>query len=79
MESHVENQHRMIAGYRELGQSEIELINEIKLQGNNLGLVFDMLEQSPDIDKRWLAIAKIDLQKGFSALIRSIARPTTFV
>nr|WP_244116876.1 MULTISPECIES: hypothetical protein [Burkholderia cepacia complex] len=55
------------------------MINEIKLQGNNLGLVFDMLEQSPDIDQRWLAIAKTDLQKGFSALIRAIARPTTFV
>ncbi|MFQ1393149.1 hypothetical protein ACJWSQ_26375, partial [Klebsiella pneumoniae] len=29
-------------------------------------------------DKRWLAIGKTDLQKGFMAVIRSIAKPTTF-
>lgn len=29
-------------------------------------------------DNRWLAIGKTDLQKGFMAVIRSIAKPTTF-
>jgi len=29
-------------------------------------------------DMRWLAIAKTELQKAHMALIRSIARPTTF-
>ncbi|MDF3093492.1 DUF7681 family protein [Burkholderia semiarida] len=75
----MENQHRMIAGYRELSQEDIDVINAIKLQGNNLGEVFDMLEKSLEVDKRWLEIAKTDIQKGFSALIRAIAKPTTFV
>ncbi|MBR8301704.1 hypothetical protein KDW49_13415 [Burkholderia dolosa] len=75
----MENQHRMIAGYRELSQEDIDVINAIKVQGNNLGEVFDMLEKSPEVDKRWLEIAKTDIQKGFSALIRAIAQPTTFV
>ncbi|AYQ37068.1 hypothetical protein BLA9940_02583 [Burkholderia aenigmatica] len=72
------NQHRMIAGYRDLSPSEIEAINEVKTLGNQLGELFDVLEQQPDIDKRWLAIAKTDLQRGCSAMIRAIARPTTF-
>lgn len=29
-------------------------------------------------DKRWANIAKTDLQKGFMALTRAIAKPTTF-
>lgn len=30
------------------------------------------------IDRRWLSIARTDLQKGFMALTRSVAQPTTF-
>ncbi|KVE36205.1 Acb2/Tad1 domain-containing protein [Burkholderia sp. BDU5] len=75
----MDNQHRMIAGYSELDQEDIDVINAIKLQGENLGTLFDMLDQSPDVDKRWLAIAKTDIQKGYMALVRAIARPTTFI
>jgi predicted dehydrogenase len=32
----------------------------------------------PDVDQRWVAIGKTDLQKGFMSLIRGIARPETF-
>ncbi len=30
------------------------------------------------VDQRWVAIGKTDLQKGFMALIRGIARTETF-
>lgn len=30
------------------------------------------------VDRRWLSIARTDLQKGFMALTRSVAQPTTF-
>lgn len=68
----------MITGYRELTQEEIYTINSIKniaaeLEGFILGL-----ESTDSIDKRWLAIAKTDLQKGFMSLTRSVAKPTTF-
>ena len=33
----MENQHRHIAGYRELTEDEISLINEIKKKGDDLG------------------------------------------
>lgn len=32
----MENQHRKISGYRELSQTEIDLMNQIKLKGGEL-------------------------------------------
>lgn len=73
----MENQHRKIKGYRELSQAEIDLMNQIKEAGNQLGELIAGLENK-EVDKRWLAIAKTDLQKGFMALTRSIAKPGFF-
>lgn len=67
-----------IKGYRELSPEEIELINVIKEIAEAIGnLVNDAMEH-PDTDKRWASIAKTDFQTGFMALIRSIAKPTSF-
>ena len=74
----VENQHQKIKGYRDLSQKEIDLMNDAKGRAEGVGALVKMLEDIPGIDKRWLAIAKTDLQKGFMALVRSIAQPTTF-
>jgi hypothetical protein len=74
----MENQHRLIAGYRDLSEGEIALINEIKSNGNELGALLDLLEANPGIDKRWLAIARTDLQRGMMSLIRAIAKPQGF-
>ena len=63
-----------VNGYRQLTEYEISRINGIK----DLGFCIELLEKDPEIDKRWLAIAKTDLQKGIMFLVRSIARPTTF-
>jgi hypothetical protein len=38
----MDNQHRKISGYRELSQIEIDLINEIKKKGQEIG---DLLEK----------------------------------
>lgn len=37
-----------------------------------------LAEGRPMLDMRWVSIAKTDLQRGFMALVRSIAQPTTF-
>ena len=70
----------MIKGYRELSAEEIAVMNLIKTRGADLGEFFDRLEKQTDIelDKRWLAIAKTDLQKGFMALTRAVAKPDFF-
>lgn len=74
----MDNQHQKIKGYRNLSAEEIALMNDAKSKAEDIGKLIDILNNNPAIDKRWLAIAKTDLQKGFMSLIRSIAQPTTF-
>ena len=75
----VENQHRKITGYRELSETEIALMNEGKALAQMVGQYLDNVAAADvPVDQRWLAIGKTDLQKGFMAVIRSIAQPTTF-
>ncbi len=85
----MDNQHRKISGYRELDQAEIDLMNEIKGLGSQIGSVVEKLERTtiivdsvntgePLFDQRWVEEGKMDLQKGIMALIRSVAKPGTF-
>jgi len=85
----MDNQHRKISGYRELDQAEIDLMNEIKSLGEEIGSVVEKLERTtiirdglntgePLFDLRWVEAGKMDLQKGVMSLIRSVAKPGTF-
>lgn len=84
----MKDQHEKITGYRDLSQTEIDLMNEGKELAEKVGQYVDKIKNismsaSPilariNIDQRWLSIGVTDLQKGFMAVIRSIARPTTF-
>ena len=87
----MENQHRKIKGYRELSQAEIDLMNEVKEKGVELGALLMKIgkvnEDLHDADDtsvfdseayRWLAIAKTDLQTGIMAATRAVAKPGFF-
>lgn len=74
----MENQHRKIKGYRELSQDEIDLMNEIKTKGIELGELVERIRDNPDTDQRWASIGATDLQTGLMALTRSVAKPTFF-
>ncbi len=81
----MENQHRKIKGYRELGQEEIDLMNEVKQKGIELGeLVNKLIEISNPFSAedsqplRWISIGKTHLQQGLMALTRSIENPEFF-
>lgn len=67
-----------ITGYRQLTEDEIATINHIKQKAVEVGKIIDSMTDWTGADQRWLAIAKTDLQKGFMALTRSVAKPTTF-
>lgn len=73
----MENQHRKIKGYRELSETEIALMNEIKVRGAELESLIQRLRDE-GADPRWLAIGATDLQTGGMALTRSIAKPEFF-
>lgn len=75
----MDNQHKLIKGYRDLSKDEIDLMNEIKnTVGSQLEELVDKLFAMENTDKRWVAIGKTDLQTGLMALVRSIATPSSF-
>lgn len=74
----MENQHKKIKGYRDLTQEEIDLMNQIKEKGAELGELVEKLEAMAELDKRWIEIGKTNLQQGLMALTRSVAQPGFF-
>ena len=74
----MENQHRQIKGYRELSQEEIDLMNEIKAKGAEMGELVEKLRKAGSLDQRWVSIGATDFQTGLMALTRSVAQPTFF-
>lgn len=74
----MENQHRQIKGYRELNETEIAAMNEIKTKGAELGELIAKLKATEGLDQRWVSIGATDLQTGLMALTRAVAKPTFF-
>ena len=74
----MDNQHKLIKGYRDLSASEIALMNEGKALAEQVGAFIEKLAADQSTDKRWVAVGKTHLQQGFMAAIRGIAQPTTF-
>lgn len=74
----MDNQHQKIKGYRDLSQEEIDLMNEGKALAEQVREYTEKVWAFDGTDRRWIAIGTTDMQKGFMAVIRSIAKPTTF-
>lgn len=74
----MENQHRQIKGYRELSQAEIDLMNEIKTKGAEIGDLVEKLRAQDGLDQRWISIGATHMQEGLMALTRGVAQPTFF-
>ena len=83
----MDNQHRLIKGYRELTEDEIDLMNEIKAEGERLEELVNKVKASihPELQAdtarnphRWAAMAATDFQTGLMFLTRAVACPTTF-
>lgn len=74
----MDNQHRMIAGYRDLSQGEIDLMNEIKAveaQVADLHMKIADLVHGPGDAGRQAALARTDFEAGFMRLLRAVAQP----
>lgn len=75
----MDNQHKLIKGYRDLSGNEIQKMNEMKSTAEVVGAPVDTIRREvPLADPRWVQIAEDHLQQGFMAPVRSIAKPTTF-
>ena len=83
----MDNQHKLIKGYRDLSQDEIDLMNEIKSEGERLEALVNKVkaainpELQADVARnphRWAAMAATDFQTGLMALVRAVAMPDSF-
>ena len=63
---------------RQLNEAEVELMNEGKALAEQCGAYVEKLRAIKDMDQRWISIGATDLQRGFMAVIRGIAKPETF-
>lgn len=71
----MDNQHKKIAGYRDLTQAEIDLMNEAKALEAQFNGMVDRLHALPDVDKRNVALGQTYAEDAFSRIVRAIARP----
>lgn len=54
----MDNQHRKIAGYRELSQVEIDLMNRIKAKGEEIGALYDELSTHLEGQQNYAAVLR---------------------
>ncbi|QFR32388.1 cyclic nucleotide-binding protein [Ancylobacter sp. TS-1] len=64
-----------VAGYRPQTGAAIDLVNDNKAMEERILRTLDALANSPDIDKRWLAVGRTHIEQGFMAVNRAIFRP----
>jgi len=87
----MKDQHEKIKGYRDLSQTEIDLMNKIKAKGEEMKTLlneaetqlYDMKDPCLNQDglddvQRNLALAQDNLQQGFMWFVRAVARPQSF-
>ena len=90
----MDNQHKKIKGYRDLTQSEIDMMNDIKTKGVELQDLIARVEKfNTELSAegtegrqvtlnaesyRWSAIAKTHFQEGLMSLTRAVAKPGFF-
>lgn len=70
-----EHQGLPVAGYQTQSDANVALVNANKQAEEGILRVIDVLGTIDAIDKRWLATAKTDIEKGFMALNRAIFKP----
>lgn len=64
-----------VRGYRDLPADDVALINAVKELQESVADVWAAIFLREGTDRRWANIAKMHLEEGVSALVRSIAKP----
>lgn len=64
-----------ISGYRKMEDHEVALINDIKAAERAAAAMWARVADRKGIDGRWASLAKTQLEQGFMALVRAVAKP----
>jgi hypothetical protein len=65
-----------VQGYRPQSAERVARVNAMKTAEENVLRMLDALLDDPDTDKRWLHIARTNIEQGFMAANRSIFKPS---
>ena len=71
----MENQHKLITGYRDLSQEDIDLINEGKALEKQIAEYFLKVARNPGADIKAACIGREQIMAGFMWLFRATAKP----
>lgn len=64
-----------IAGYQDVSARKQAIVNDNKRAEERILRVLDEMKKNPDIDQRWLAIGRTDLERAFMAINRAVFQP----
>ncbi len=64
-----------VEGYRAQPTSNVDLVNTNKRKEEEVLRILDSLSLIMDIDKRWLAIGRTQIEQGFMAVNRAVFKP----
>lgn len=76
MGSEVESKPLPVLGYRPQSMDKLNLVNDNKRLEEQALKILDTLKDNPEVDQRWLAIGRTDLEKAFMSINRAIFKPT---
>lgn len=65
-----------VAGYQTQSAANVSAVNANKEIEEIVLRMLDALAVDPAVDKRWLAIGRTSIEKGFMAVNRSIFQPS---
>ena len=68
-----------VAGYRQQPQWAVDAVNSNKEIEEGTLRILDSLAENPEVDKRWLAIGRTQLEQAFMAINRSIFKPARVI
>ncbi|MGY4333160.1 hypothetical protein ACVWWG_007577 [Bradyrhizobium sp. LB7.2] len=65
-----------VAGYQPQSDAKVSAVNVNKRLEEEVLRRIDALEQTPGIDRRWLAIGRTQLEQAFMAINRAVFQPS---
>ena len=64
-----------VSGYKPQTQSKVDAVNEFKADEERILRKIETLMVSGDVDGRWMAIGRTQLEQAFMAINRSVFQP----
>lgn len=71
----IEHKPLPVLGYTNQTTDKTDRVNKMKLQEEKILRMLDAMKDDPEIDQRWLATGRTDLEKAFMSINRSVFKP----